>query len=94
MTEISENDQARLRDLYLKQGGPQNMAATDSADDAVQSLVRRSNLQTGTRDLLTLGVTSLFALLLIFFAPLARLSGAALGKTSKVKARPKHRIDR
>lgn len=86
MANIPERDQALLRESYLEQSTAEEEGpplATD--DESLQTIVRRANVQTGARDLIVLAVSSFFALLLVFFAPVAKLSQKANAEISKVK---------
>ena len=70
MTDNKNTDdaQAQLRALARRELGAENVQSPDA--DAIRSIVRRANAQVGLRDLMLLTISSLFALLLVFFAPL------------------------
>lgn len=47
------------------------LTSPDQTQAAIDSAIKQANIQTGTRDLTSLMMTSLFSILLIFFAPMA-----------------------
>lgn len=72
MAEISKQDEARLRRHYVDRVTPADIPSAQQADEAVGRALRFANTQTGLRDVVVLAVSSLFAVLLVFFAPVAR----------------------
>ncbi len=72
MTDKAKSGQAeaQLHALARKQLATENMHP--DAADPVRLCVQRANVQVGLRDLILLTISSLFALLLVFVAPLVR----------------------
>ena len=56
MSKISENEEARLRRLYLSELAPGETRAAEWVDDSVRQVVRTANVRTGVRDVVVLAL--------------------------------------
>ena len=68
------DDEKHLRQQYLKKLGFDAVPEPPEVDEIVEKSVRQANAQLGSRDLLTLAISSFFAMLLMFGAPLVAAS--------------------
>ena len=74
MATPSDEDEARLKRQFLAQSELDKIVEPPLIDQVLPETLRQTNVQTGTRDLLILAITSFFALLLVFCAPLLAAS--------------------
>ena len=83
----SGQTEAQLHALARKQLAAENRHP--DVADPIQLCVQRANLQVGLRDLILLTIASLFALLLVFVAPLVRhlqTQGSGVAKPATQRA--------
>jgi len=83
----SDKSQAQLRALARRELAAENVQSPGV--DSIQSIVRRANAQVGLRDLILLTISSLFALLLVFVAPLISQTRSRESAAAKPAVRPR-----
>lgn len=73
--DFDEHDEEALGKHFLGLANNDRLHEPTQCDTekAVHSAIQEANVQTGVRDLTTLLTTSIFSILLIFFAPMASL---------------------
>jgi hypothetical protein len=83
----SDKTRAQLHALARRELAAENLQSPDV--DPIQSIVRRANVQVGLRDLILLTISSLFALLLVFVAPLISQTRSRGGAITKPAIKPR-----
>lgn len=84
MTDMSNEEEQLRRQLLKGVVFPDTMPEPPAVDNMITTVVRQANVQTAGRDLLVLAISSFFAVLLVFFAPVIAVSAAKKKGSSSV----------
>lgn len=87
MTDMSDEEEQLRRQLLKREALTETVPEPPVVDKIIATTVRQANVQTAGRDVLVLAISSFFAFLLVFCAPIVAASAA---KNKRLGTKPRN----